>query len=131
MKKLVALVMLVLGGAIAAPNPDQLAICYLFSKNKVLKTGPCVVSSGDGAGGTYATYTFLGKKYETESATEPSSTGVTRTLWTTLNGKDAIEYVRDARWYNIIKGERYGDMAYLYCVKTPDGKIDICVKYQN
>ncbi|MFC6593184.1 hypothetical protein ACFP81_14955 [Deinococcus lacus] len=130
MKKWILLTLLTTGVAGAAPNPDALAICYTFSGNKVLKTGPCVVSSGYGAGGSYQTIHFQNKEYATESATEMTSSGVTRTVWTTLNGGKGIEYVRDARWYTINKGALYPDGDYLYCTKTPDGKTDICVKYR-
>ena len=130
MKKRILLSLMTAGVVSAAPHPDTLAICYTFSGDKVLKTGPCVVSSGYGAGGTYQTIHFQNKEYAIESATEVTPSGATRTAWTTLNSGKGIEYVRDARWYTIIKGALYPDGDYLYCTKTPDGKTDICVKYQ-
>ena len=129
-KKWILLSVMTTGVVNAAPNADTFAICYTFSGDKVLKTGPCVVSSGYGAGGTYQTIRFQDREYVTQSATEMTSSEGTRTVWTTLDGSRGIEYVRDARWYNIIKGALYPDGEYLYCIKTPNGKTDICVKYQ-
>lgn len=130
MKQWILFTVMTAGIASAAPNADTLAICYTFSGDRVLQTGPCIVSSGYGAGGTYQTIRFQDREYVTESATELTSSGGTRTAWTTLNGSKGIEYVRDARWHNIIKGALYPDGEYLYCTKTPNGKTDICVKYQ-
>ncbi|MFC6619513.1 hypothetical protein [Deinococcus radiophilus] len=130
MKQWILFTVMTAGIASAAPNADTLAICYTFSGDRVLQTGPCIVSSGYGAGGTYQTIRFQNREYVTESATELMSSGDTRTAQTTLNGSKGIEYVRDARWHTIIKGALYPDGEYLYCTKTPNGKTDICVKYQ-
>lgn len=129
MKNWMPLLFMAVGAAGAAPNADALAICYAFSGDKVNQKGPCVVASGYGAGGSYRAITFQNKEYVIESTTEMLPSGAMRTLSTTINGTKGIEYVRDARWYNIIKGNLYPNMDYLYCTKTPNGKTDICVKY--
>ncbi|MBZ9752541.1 hypothetical protein K7W42_16960 [Deinococcus sp. HMF7604] len=44
----------------------------------------------------------------------------------TLDGKVALTYRRDATFFSILKGKPLEDEEYMDCIKTKDGKTDVC-----
>lgn len=106
--------------AVARPSPDRLGICYLFQGEKLTGRGPCIVSPGYGAGAQYVNLLLNGKDYAVEYP------NIRPNMPPTLNGKVAIEYQRDTSFLNILKGAPMQGEEYMTCVKTKDGKTDIC-----
>ena len=110
----------ILSFAVARPSVDRLGICYEF-KGKAMTRAPCVISPGYGAGAQYVTYTFNNREFYVEYPNlKPNSAP-------TLNGKTAIEYRRDASFFEILKGAPVEGEGYINCIKTKDGKTDVCV----
>ncbi|WP_339096067.1 hypothetical protein ACINK0_11995 [Deinococcus sp. VB343] len=111
---------LFVGSALARPNPDRLGICYVFGANKLSTRAPCVVGSGYGAGAQYLNLTIEGQEYYAEFPNlRPDMTP-------TLNGKLALEYERDTSFLGILKGQPLEGEDYMPCIKTKDGKTDVC-----
>ncbi|RJF72977.1 hypothetical protein D3875_16950 [Deinococcus cavernae] len=114
----------VLSFAAARPGVDILGICYDIKGTKISRA-PCVISPGYGAGAQYVTYAFNGQEYFVEYPnTRPN-------LPPTLNGKTAVEYKRDASFLAILKGRPIEGETYINCIKTKDGKTDICALYPD
>lgn len=121
MKKVLCLVFGLLGGsAVARPSPDILGVCYVFKASKLSTRAPCVVGSGYGAGAQYLNLTIGDREYYAEFPNlRPNMTP-------TLNGKPALEYERDTSFLAILKGRRMEGEDYMPCIKTRDGKTDVC-----
>lgn len=122
MKKLLVslLALLITSSADARPHADRLGICYLFKNGKLASRAPCVVSTGYGAGSSYLGLSFGEREYYAEFPNLGPS------LTPTLNDKPAIEYQRDTSFLNILKGRPLEGQDYMPCIKTKDGKTDLC-----
>ncbi|UNU73390.1 hypothetical protein LU293_00280 [Moraxella nasovis] len=77
----------------AHDDPRKTSECYLFKKDKVLSKGRCTVDSGAGAGGSWTTISFRGKKYHFEYIDEIESP----------NNQEQTSYIRDSKILKIIK----------------------------
>lgn len=121
MKQVLFLVFgLLAGSAFARPGPDTLGVCYVFKANKLSARAPCVVGSGYGAGAEYLNLTIGDREYYAEFPNlRPNMTP-------TLNGKPALEYERDTSFLGILKGQPLEGEDYMPCIKTRDGKTDVC-----
>lgn len=102
----------------AAPNPDEVGVCYLFNKNKLKSTGTCVVSSGTGAGGGYTSLNYKGKKYLFEYATNDDGNFIEKN----------DSYVRNNFYDRLTQkqAEQLSDREMIYCFKHKP--YDICYK---
>lgn len=120
MRLLLALLILLPATALARPYPDRLGICYVFHGEKLTARGPCVISAGYGAGAQYVNLLLNNKEYYAEFP------NIRPDMPPTLNGKTAIEYQRDATFFGILKGTPIEGEEYMTCIKTKDGRTDIC-----
>jgi hypothetical protein len=119
-RRLALLALLTLGFASARPNPDRLGICYVFTAGKLSLRAPCVVSPGYGAGAQYVALTIGTRQYDVEFPNlRPDQPP-------TIDGRAALSYRRDASFLEILKGRPVEGEEYLDCVKTRDGKADLC-----
>ena len=109
--------------ALARPNPDRLGICYQFTNGELTTRAACVISSGYGAGAQYTTLTFNNREYYAEYP------NIRPNMAPTLDGKTALEYQRDRSFYGILKGKPIEGEDYMFCIKTKDGKLDLCYSY--
>jgi hypothetical protein len=114
------LALCLLGAASARPNPDRLGICYVFAAGKLSLRAPCVVSPGYGAGAQYVALTIGTRQYNLEFPNlKPDQPP-------TLDGRAALAYRRDASFLAVLKGKPEEGEEYVDCVKTRDGRTDLC-----
>lgn len=126
MKRLLAVALgfgLLVSTAQARPNPDRLGICYQFKNGELATRAPCVISSGYGAGAQYTTLTFNNREYYAEYP------NIRPNMPPTLDDKPALEYRRDTSFLDILKGKAIEGEEYMSCIKTKDGKLDLCYAY--
>ena len=126
MKKLLAIAAALAAlspAAEARPYPDRLGICYQFKNGEFASRAPCVISTGYGAGAQYMTLTFNGKEYYAEYP------NIRPNMPPTLDDKPALEYRRDTSFLDILKGKALEGEEYMSCIKTKDGKLDLCYAY--
>lgn len=71
-------------------------------------------------GAQYLNLTIEGREYYAEFLNLQPNT------LPTLNGAVALEYERDARFLHILKGPPLEGEEYMPCIKTRDGKTDVC-----
>ena len=121
MKRFLPLALLTLAPfAQARPYTDQLGICYVFTNGKMTQRAACVISAGYGAGAHYMSLGIGNRDYYVESPNmQPNQPP-------TLDGKTALFYKRDAAFFSILKGKPIEGEDYVDCVKTRDGKTDVC-----
>lgn len=122
MKKLLLPLLVLLGASqsFARPSADRLGICYSFKNGTLAGRAPCVISAGYGAGAQYLTLSFGDKEYYAEFP------NLKPNMPPTLNDKLALEYQRDTSFLNVLKGRPIDGEDYMPCIKTKDGKTDLC-----
>lgn len=113
-------VLLLFTTALARPYPDQLGICYAFTNGNITQTAACVIGTGYGAGAQYMNLIFGNRNHYIEFP------NIRPNMAPTLDGKTALTYKRNAAFHDILKGAPIDGEEYMECIKTKDGKVDVC-----
>lgn len=96
---------------------DQLQICYLFNKDRVIEKAPCIYESTYVSGGVLSAYSFNKHVFHMETMGDDP---------VKLNDQEAVYYQRDARNFRKIKNHSHEN--YLSCFAVKKKNIDLCVK---
>lgn len=101
--------------AYAYDGATNYANCYLFSKNKLVNKGKCLVSTSGGAGGYTTVITYNKKTYSREYSTMDEKS---------MKYSERFDYYRHPKTLKKTKTYRGDDM--LLCSLYGKKKVDLC-----